>query len=222
MTCARLDERGSTRGSFLSFSRISHGSAWYWMIAARALYSSCRPWKTASRGHSLALSSIKRSTEAHQAWMWAKYLYILHHCTRSPLVIDFSAEWSLLDLAFICELKNLWILFVPVMNEHSELLLKSDRVDSSQVKSNESCSSHHEYTRLTTAISLFLFGKIVWRNCRIYKESMKLVTLYNSLNSLILGTFLCILSLRLIWCVKVVEEHVSGLQIVPCGEPWLD
>jgi len=22
--------------------------------------------------------------------------------------------------------------------------------------------------------------------------------------------------------VKVVEEHVSGLQIVPCGEPWLD
>jgi len=39
------------------------------MIAARALYCSGRPSKRSSRGHRLALSSIKRSTEAHLQWL---------------------------------------------------------------------------------------------------------------------------------------------------------
>ncbi|KAK7352570.1 hypothetical protein VNO80_17994 [Phaseolus coccineus] len=39
------------------------------MIASRALYCSGRPSKRSSRGHRMALSSIKRSTEAHLQWL---------------------------------------------------------------------------------------------------------------------------------------------------------
>jgi len=44
------------------------------------------------------------------------------------------------------------------------------------------------------------------------------LTVYNDFNLLFPGA-LCVVSMRLIWCVKVAEGHVSGLRIVPCGEP---